>query len=103
MSAYCCPFYGFSSPSPEMPVMMDSSGNQCALERGSFSPCQMEMGGKTPGWEQCPIRQKQGDGIMRLMREQKVRVYPDATHPHATGSSSGMPFEEWVKRVMSEP
>lgn len=99
MSAYRCPFYGFSSPSPEMPFMMDSSGNQCALVGDSLSPCQMEMSGQTPSWEECPINQKQGAGIIRAM--EKVRVYPGDSHPQATCSAKGMPFDEWRTQVMA--
>jgi len=50
-SGYCqktseigCPFYGFYMR-PSMNVMVDQSGNQCALITSSHSPCSMERRG----------------------------------------------------------
>jgi len=101
MSAYRCPFYGFSSPSPEFPALMDSAGNQCALVADSLSPCQMEKSGQTPNWEECPIKQQQGAKILELM--QKVRVYPSDSHPQAICPKGGIPFGEWKAQVMAGP
>lgn len=49
-----CPFYGHHLASGWRFVLLDSQGNQCALEPGHV-PCAMEIEGKTPDWKECPL------------------------------------------------
>ena len=62
-AACACPFYGCSLHGlpasvpnfPRAPVLIPSSGNQCALITSAHSPCWMEVAeNAAPDWAQCP-------------------------------------------------
>jgi hypothetical protein len=50
-----CPFYG-KSAHPEMRLLIETGGNQCAAIWGRHSPCSMEISGKRPDLSRCPLR-----------------------------------------------
>lgn len=72
-----CPFYGFNGMYGRL---MDQNGNQCALLRESHSPCQMEVEGNTPNWENCPFN---NDLSRRDIEREapKVRAFPKEFWP----------------------
>ena len=65
-----CPFYGFSVMSGG--VMMDSEGNQCALETKSYHPCQMEIIRDKPNWYKCPLNTEENGKKIVENLEQKI-------------------------------
>lgn len=89
-----CPFYGFHY---EMGIMIDSSGNQCALVTESLSPCRMEYPNKREvDWNNCPLNREQESFGLKNLLEDSI-VFPDeSSAPH------GIPFREWYKIVMKE-
>ena len=85
-----CPFYGFH---PIMGRFLDSEGNQCPLIKGSYSPCQMEIGGLETNWDKCEFNTLQ---MRNSIQENKdVMVYPRET-------LEGLSFENWMKHVMKK-
>lgn len=53
-----CPFYShnlvMNHGGARPIILIDTSGNQCALIADAIAPCQMEIEGKTPDWKECP-------------------------------------------------
>lgn len=57
-----CPFYGralvlmgSSLGRGSLPfILLDQSGNQCAIAVSGYIPCLMEVEGETPNWTTCP-------------------------------------------------
>lgn len=110
-----CPFYGFFLPRiplehwvklvkpgdsrlPLTGVMIDTHGNQCALDHQAFSPCIMEMAGQTPVWEECP---RYESGLVAAVEANDVQVFPEELMLDAT-VWDGVSFGEWAKRVLGE-
>ncbi len=94
-----CPFYGFGMPLGR--VMMDTEGNQCALVRGSHSPCAMEMNGQTPDWNKCSS--EDNEALIEefdKMTEKHLRVAPKEFWPDGKSSWKGLPFKTWKEYVM---
>lgn len=94
-----CPFYGFHGVQG---ALIDSRGNECALTTDSYSPCQMEVGGKTPYWDVCPLNTP-------MLREQiakgeeTVRVFLSELRPKDRKTNwNGITFKEWKGHVLKE-
>jgi hypothetical protein len=86
-----CPFYGFHLAVLKTEfVLMDQSGNQCALRAG-YAPCFMEIDGKAPVWQLCVDLNNRGNqGIVEQLRK-KARIFPQE------GDPKGMPFDRWFQ------
>ncbi|MDD5606197.1 MAG: hypothetical protein PHR51_02670 [Patescibacteria group bacterium] len=80
--------------------MLHSGGNQCAIITGSYSPCQMEVAGEMPNWDECPFQRQRGPELLARVKE--FRVHPGDSHPNVQCSEDGMSFEEWFEAVMEE-
>ena len=98
-----CPFYGFGrfGYKEAAKTLMDSKGNQCALIVTSLHPCDMEVLGIAPNWDECSIKATGGEGVLKEMKD--FRVFPSELHPEGVQSWQGIPFEEWMRRVMEAP
>ena len=85
-----CPFYGFFLQ-PEMGVMVNQDGNQCALKTQSYSPCAMEIREQTPDWHRCPYNS--GTITAAIQRDaDSIRVFPKET------PENGFSLTEWMQR-----
>jgi len=93
---YQCPFYGFHMA---MGMLMDQSGNQCALITDSYSPCQMEIRSQTPNWNECPLNNEENSRALEKIADQ-LTIFPEEFHPKEAKSWRGMPFKNWQKYIM---
>ncbi len=55
-----CPFYGRALFLPQAPggfpfILVQQSGNQCALKTSRYAPCYMELESEQPDWQKCVI------------------------------------------------
>lgn len=66
-----CRFYGCHAV-PRAQVLVESQGNQCALVRDAYAPCQMEIEGKPVDWQKCPKNYQHGS--MPFEHFTKVRL-----------------------------
>jgi hypothetical protein len=92
-----CPFYGFHlSQNVHAALFVDSQGNQCAAVTGGYVPCQMEVRGLAPAWNQCPLRTV-GQPLVNIERLRGCgRVYP------REGPTDGVPFGEWMAARLAQ-
>lgn len=93
-----CPFYGFYL-SPIGGALLDQEGNQCALIKGSYSPCQMEMQKQTPDWNECSYNCEKNKSNIRTI-SRKYRAFPKEFWPDEESSWAGIPFKRWMRYVM---
>lgn len=90
-----CPFYGFDHV---YMALFDTKGNQCSLIEGSRIPCQMEIWGYKPNWDECYLNTKKNK--KRVSEVLNARVFPDELKPgHPWG---GMSFKDWRAYVMKK-
>ena len=94
MVRYKCPFYGFH-PSSRYQVLIDSQGNQCALDNENYTPCKMEVLGEIPEWDRCPLN-TQGKRVLLEGVLDSVQVFPSEL------GSRGIPLRDWIKKI-NEP
>ena len=90
-----CPFYGFYMQSA-MGVMLDQSGNQCALITDSYSPCRMEVSRQNPDWKSCSYFHHPSNVVAIKKIANSFRVFPKA----ASGDSKtreGVPLANWMQ------
>lgn len=100
-SRHRCPFYGFYLAC-KCKLFIDQGGNQCSLIAGSYSPCQMEIRGKTLDWDKCSFfNHKENEmGVQEII--QRTRIAPKEFWPAGQSSWQGLSFEEWMKYVMGD-
>lgn len=92
-----CPFRGFNSVPP---VLLDSAGNQCGLLAGAFSPCQMEIEGKIPCWEDCHFNSEDNKAFIGLIIR-TWRIFPQEFRSTDGGPDKGIPFKQWWDYIFS--
>ena len=93
-----CPFHGFSAMSGG--VMMDSEGNQCALETKSYHPCGMKTAGDKPYWSDCPFNTEENRKKLQGDLE-KVRVFPREFRPQKA-KWDGILLKDWMIYMAKE-
>jgi hypothetical protein len=99
-----CPFYGFSGLGIMIGApLMDSRGNQCALQVESHSPCLMLIRGDKPDWAWCELNaQVDGDQLPEITeRLESLRFTPDEFWPVGERSWKGLSWAEWYDYVMN--
>ena len=92
-----CPFYGFANVSR---LFVDQEGNQCPL-MGGYTPCQMEMRGDAPNWNNCPFNNDENKEVLTDV-EHNFRICPREMWPKGETRWSGISFSEWKERLMSQ-
>lgn len=93
-----CPFYGFHMT---YGLLIDQSGNQCALIEDSYSPCQMEIDNQTPNWDECLLNNEQNkSGVELIMNDSKI--FPNEFRPTDAESWEGIAFKDWQKYIMGQ-
>jgi len=95
---YQCPFYGFHMA---MGMLMDSSGNQCALITDSYSPCQMKIGDQTPDWSKCPYNNDENREALETIAKESS-IFPEEFCPERVRSWRGIPFQDWQEYIMGQ-
>lgn len=96
-----CPFYGLYRVDN---VMIDQSGNQCALKAG-YVPCFMEVSGMDPDFMNCPIFYS-NEGrrtLLRAYERANVRVFAEEFRPpdkKLAKTWNGVPFHIWKDYIM---
>lgn len=90
-----CPFYGMSMPGGA--VMIDQSGNQCALISGSHAPCQMEMAELAPVWTECVFYYDPERVVM--LEATGMRVISPELRAEAP---NGVSLARWANYVMGD-
>jgi len=90
-----CPFYGFNGM---FGGLIDSRGNQCALVKKSYSPCQMELDGETPDWHNCPLNTE--GAIEAHFGSMDIRAFPKELRPSEDGGWSGVSLEDWIRHIV---
>jgi len=95
---YQCPFYGFHMVRG---MLMDQSGNQCALITDSYSPCQMEIRRQTPNWNECQFNDEKNSEALEKIADQ-LTIFPNEFHPEGSKSWEGMPFKDWQEYIMGQ-
>lgn len=86
---YPCPFYGFHTA---LGLLIDQTGNQCALITTSYSPCQMEINGQTPDFNLCQFNNPDEMKKLEQMAAQ-VRVFPREFGPN------GLSINDWKEYI----
>ena len=94
---YPCPFYGFHF-CPPAGTINDQQGNQCALVTDVYSPCKLEVRGRSPDFRDCPFNNDRHRESLEAAS--RSRVFPREFSPRKKGSSSGFKFEDWKRDVM---
>ncbi len=96
-----CPFYGFNGM---FGPLRDSEGNQCALITESYSPCRMEMDGKEPDWNLCPIHQNSSEEQLGALEKfaKREKIFPDEFHPPGARSWEGIPLSDWMNYILDK-
>ncbi len=89
-----CPFYGFQFFG-DLDTFIDSGGNQCAANLGAYGPCQMEFGGRTPNWSECPFNEPKNQKRFENIKD-SCKVYPKEFGP------DGLPFGQWLEYAMNQ-
>ena len=87
-----CPFYGFFVGYGEF---IDTQGNQCALFKDAYVPCQMELQGSQPDFDKCNFKKRLAPGFVEKIASSFI-VFPKE-------NPNGISFNDWMEQVMSEP
>ena len=86
-----CPFYGFHQGPG---LLIDSEGNQCALNPG-YAPCQMELMRQGHVWAGCLYN----TSPEILNKFEQFQVFPKERTPKECMNWEGISFQEWLKIV----
>jgi hypothetical protein len=92
-----CPFYGFHSHGQ---LMVDQSGNECALIFDRFAPCQMDVWNETPNWRYCSMNNPAHADALNGLRG-LIKVFPDEFGPRKKGWR-GISLGRWMDYVMAQ-
>ncbi|MBU4069788.1 MAG: hypothetical protein KJ646_02290 [Nanoarchaeota archaeon] len=95
---YPCPFYGFHMA---MEMLMDQSGNQCALITKSYSPCKMKISNQTPNWNKCQFVGEKNRKALETITDNFI-IFPDEFFPKGAKSWKGMAFKDWQNYIMKQ-
>ena len=103
---YACPFYGFHFTNHNgRIIIIDSNGNGCefcGMERRTYSPCRMEMQGKTPHWETCPDASEKFKALV-MSKFTEARVIPNEFVPKEQTfviTWEGILLKDWMDYVL---
>ncbi len=98
---HACPFYGFHMAFEGFNAMIDQSGNQCALIKDSYSPCQMEIQNLAPCWKKCSFATSDNIDLLNKI-EKIVIVFPDEFRPPGAKSWRGITMKQWIEYMKNK-